>query len=135
MSNTFKVSEKTPVRLVQVSLAFSFVNFLVNGLNGQTLLAFLAFTITVYFSGRIALLLGSPGMKMLPEAEGLKLPLLGFCALQIAIVTLTYSWLFGAFYLSVFAIYMISPYDRDWLLGSSKVVMVGNKIEYRKEAM
>ncbi len=135
MSNTFKVSEKTPSRLVKVSLAFSFVNFLVSGVNSSTLLAFLVFTATVYFSGRIALMLGSHALKMVPEVEDLKLPLLGFCAIQIAIVTFTYSWLFGAFYVAVFAIYMISPYDRDWLLGSSKVVVVGNKLEYRKEAM
>ena len=63
MSNTFKVSEKTPVRLVQVSLAFSFVNFLVNGLNGQTLLAFWCFYDHRVFFRTYYLATGQPGYE------------------------------------------------------------------------
>jgi hypothetical protein len=130
---SLKISDKTPLRLTQVSLAFSFVNFLLTGLNWHSILVFLIFTISVYASCRVAMLLLSPHLCALPEAESLKFHLSILGVVFIAIATFSYSLLFGIFYVSVTAVYLISPYDRDWLMGESKVVVVGNKVEYRKE--
>lgn len=128
-----KLSDKTPIRLTQVSLAFSFVNFLVTGINWHSIAIFLVFTAAVYCSCRVALLILSPQLNAVPEIEPLKFHLAILGIIFISIATLTYSWIFGIFYLAVTAVYLISPYDRDWLMGESKVVVVGNKVEYRKE--
>lgn len=128
-----KISDKTPLRLTQVSLAFSLVNFLVTGLSWHSVLVFIVFTIAVYSSCRVALLVLSPQLNAVPEIEPLKFHLSILGVLFISIVTLSFSWLFGIFYVAVTAVYLISPYDRDWLMGESKVVVVGNKVEYRKE--
>ncbi|PID44451.1 MAG: hypothetical protein CSB48_01855 [Proteobacteria bacterium] len=132
MKNVSNINERAPLRLVKVSLAFSLVNFFVQGLNWDSLLVFILFTSSVYVSAQIALLVNSPDFKMIPEIEPLRLNLLAFCGIFIVIATFAYSCLFGVFYAVIGLIYLISPYDREWLTGQSKIVIVGNKVEYRK---
>lgn len=118
--------------MVQVSLAFSLVNFIIIGVSLYSLLLFAVFSFSVYATTRIAVILTNSELQLIPELESLKFHLLLLGVLFIGIATFAYSYLFGIFYATVAIIYAISPYDRDWLLGESKVVVVGNKIEYQK---
>lgn len=126
------ISEKTPERLVLVSLFFSLVNFLFNGINGASILLFLVFTASVFISVKLFLLLHRIEATALVDTAEFKF-YLGMAALFfITIATFSYSWLFGVFYGFVVAVYYISPYDRAWLSGKAEIVMSENKIEYRE---
>ncbi|PIE43567.1 MAG: hypothetical protein CSA50_04435 [Gammaproteobacteria bacterium] len=135
MDNVLEISKKMPIRLVQISLAFSLVNFFVQGLSWNSFLLFVLFTLSVYVSAQVIALINSPELKMIPEVEALKSYLLTLFGLFVMIATCTYSCLFGVFYLAIGLVYLISPYDRDWLLGQSKLVVIDNKIEYQKETV
>lgn len=126
------VSEKTPERLVLVSLFFSLVQFMMNGVNGASILLFLVFTLSVYVSVKLFLLLHRIESTALVDTADFKF-YLGIAALLfITIATFSYSWVFGVFYGFVLAVYFISPYDRAWLTGKAHLVMQDNKIEYRE---
>ncbi|UZE94599.1 hypothetical protein [Alkalimarinus alittae] len=127
------LSDKTPIRLVQVSLLFSLANFLINGLNTHNIVLFIVFTLTVFVSTKLYLLF--TGLKQTTKSENLtelQTYLQLGSVLFIGVATLSYSYMFGIFYLFVFAIYLISPYDRDWLAGRSEIVFIENKLEYRR---
>ncbi len=126
------LSTKTPVRLVQVSLLFSIANFFINGFNVQSLLLFAVFTLTVYISTNIYLTFRSLKQTGKVDVSDLQSYLQIAGLLFIGVATFAYSYLFGLFYLFVYAIYLISPYDRDWLAGRSEIVFTGNKLEYRQ---
>lgn len=127
------LSDKTPIRLVQVSLLFSAANFIINGLNAYNIVLFIVFTLTVFVSTKLYLLFTD--LKQSTKSEDLT-ELQSYLQLGsvifIGVATLSYSYMFGIFYLFVFAIYLISPYDRDWLAGRSEIVFNENKLEYRR---
>jgi len=130
------LSNKTPARLVQVSLIFSIGNFIISGFSSETFVLFILFTLTVYISCKIYLTFCD--LKENSKADYIALSdlqtYLQIAALLfITIATFAYSYVFGAFYLFVYAIYLISPYDRDWLAGRSEIVFTGNKLEYRNK--
>lgn len=127
------LSDKTPIRLVQVSLLFSVANFLVSGLNTHNIVLFIVFTLTVFVSTKLYLIFRAlKESTTTPIVSELQSYLQVGSVLFIGVATFSYSYLFGLFYLFVFAIYLISPYDRDWLAGRSEIVFTENKLEYRK---
>ncbi|WP_250658070.1 hypothetical protein [Alkalimarinus coralli] len=126
------LSDKTPIRLVQVSLLFSIANFLISGLNTQTIILFVVFTLTVFVGTKLYLLFRALKQTSSADVSELQTYLQIMSILFIGIATFSYSYLFGAFYVFVFAIYYISPYDRDWLAGRSEIVFNENKLEYRR---
>lgn len=126
------LSDKTPVRLVQISLFFSVANFIINGINSAEILLFLVFTLSVYVSTRLFILLETISSTRLSDVDEFKFYLGVAAVLFIGIATFAYSWLFGAYYAFVFGVYWISPYDREWIAGRSKLVVFDNKVEYQK---
>lgn len=129
---TMDLSDKTPIRLVQVSLLFSIANFFINGLNMYSLVLFVVFTLTVFVSTKLYLLFRALKQSTTTPIVGELQPYLQLGGvLLIGVATFTYSYMFGLFYLLVFAVYLISPYDRDWLAGRSEIVFIENKLEYR----
>lgn len=130
------LSDKTPARLVQVSLIFSIGNFIISGFSSETLVLFLLFTLTVYISCKIYLTfcdLKSNSNADYIAISDLQTYLQIASLIFITIATFSYSYVFGAFYLFVYSIYLISPYDRDWLAGRSEIVYTDNKLEYRNK--
>ena len=127
------LSDKTPTRLVQVSLLFSIVNIISYGLNSHNIVLFVLFTLTVYVSTKVYLLFRDLKQSATTDLSDLQTYLQISGILFISIATFAYSYLFGLFYLFVYAIYLISPYDRDWLAGRSEIVFTGNKLEYRRK--
>ena len=127
-----QLSEKTPVRLVAVSLFFSAFNFMMQGISASTILLFLVFTTTVFASVKLFLLLQKIETAALIETGELKTYLALLALLFVGIASFQYSWLFGVFYGLVLAVYYISPYDRAWLNGKAKLVVHDNKVEYRE---
>ncbi|MBK8971159.1 MAG: hypothetical protein IPM37_07210 [Hahellaceae bacterium] len=126
-----QLSEKTPERLVLVSLFFSAAHFLFSGINGASIVLFLVFTATVFASVKLFLLLQKIEATALVDVSELKAYLSVLGVLFISIATFNYSWMFGLFYGLVIAVYFISPYDRAWLTGKAELVLHENKVEYR----
>ncbi|MCP5160388.1 MAG: hypothetical protein H7A00_01790 [Hahellaceae bacterium] len=126
------LSDKTPVRLVQMSLFFSAVNFLMAGIHVSSILLFLVFSASVYICSRLFILVERLDMTLTPELPEIRSFLMLGAVLFISIASFAYSWVFGVFYASVFGLYLISPYDRDWIAGKSSMVVHDNKVEYRK---
>ncbi|OZG75302.1 hypothetical protein BTA51_02645 [Hahella sp. CCB-MM4] len=126
------LTDKTPARLAQVSLFFSIANFVFDGINGHSLLLFAVFTLSVYTTTRIFILFNQIQQTAAVDFGELKNYLLVAAVLFIGIATFAYSYLFGVFYLFITGVYFISPYDRDWLAGRSKIVVFENKVEYRE---
>jgi hypothetical protein len=130
------LSNKTPTRLVQVSLIFSIGNFIISDFTSETFVLFILFTLTVYVSCKIYLIvcdLKDNSKTDYIAISDLQTYLQVASILFITIATFAYSYVFGAFYLFVYAIYLISPYDRDWLAGRSEIVLTDNKLEYRNK--
>lgn len=125
-------SERTPMRLTQVSFIFSLINFFISGFNSATIILFLVFTLAVYSTTKIFVAINQLQHSTHADMSSLSLNLLIAGVLFIAIASFNYSHLFGVFYLVIAVIYLISPYDRAWLAGKSKIVMRDNKIEYRE---
>ncbi|WP_369600303.1 hypothetical protein AAIA72_10655 [Hahella sp. SMD15-11] len=126
------LSEKTPVRLVQISLPFSVAQLLLGGLNWPNLWLIAVFTLSVYVLARLYTLLEVITLTSLTDTTEFR-QLLGVAAvLFIGIATFTWSWLFGTYFAFVVAVYLISPYDRDWLAGRMQMVVYDNKVEYRR---
>lgn len=127
------LSDKTPTRLVQVSLLFSLANFFIYGLNTHSIILFIVFTLTVFASTKLYLLFTAlKHTSNNANITELQTYLQLASVLFIGIATFSYSYMFGVFYLFVFAIYLISPYDRDWIAGRSEIVFSENKLEYRR---
>jgi len=126
------LSDKTPTRLVQLSLFFSAVNFLIAGIHLSSLILFLVFTASVYITSRLFILVERLDMTLAPELPEIRSYLLLSAILFIGVASCAYSWVFGVFYASVFGLYIVSPYDRDWIAGKSSMVVHENKVEYRK---
>ncbi|AZZ89983.1 hypothetical protein EUZ85_04370 [Hahella sp. KA22] len=127
-----QLSDKTPTRLVQVSLFFSAAHFLFGGVTWSNILLFLVFTGTVYISTKLFIILQQLQMATVTDLSELKLYLLGAAVLFVGIATFAYSYMFGVFYLFITGVYFISPYDRAWLAGKSRMVVYDNKVEYRE---
>ena len=130
------LSNKTPARLVQVSLIFSIGNFIISGFSPESWVLFILFTLTVYISCKIYLIfcdLKENSKVDYIALNNLQTHLQVAALLFITIATFSYSYVFGAFYLFVYVIYLISPYDRDWLAGRSEIVFTGKKLEYRNK--
>ena len=127
-----ELTDKTPVRLTQVSLFFSVANFIINGLGFSSIGLFLIFTLSVFSTTKIFVTVNQLQHSTNADMSGLMLQLFITALLFIGIATFAYSCLFGIFYLFVAAVYLISPYDRDWLSGKSELVLSSNKIEYRE---
>lgn len=127
------LSDKTPVRLVQVSLIFSIANFFISGVNTNSLVLFVLFTLTVYISCKIYITLRELKITVTADLTDLQTYLQIAGILFIGIATFAYSYLFGLFYLFVYAIYLISPYDRDWIAGRSEIIFRENRLEYRRK--
>ncbi len=127
-----QLSDKTPIRLVQVSLFFSVANFIFSGFNWQSLIFFAVFTLSVYTTTRLFILLNELQQTAAVDITELKMYLGVAAILFIGIATFSYSYVFGVFYLFVVGVYFISPYDRAWLAGRSKIVVFDNKVEYRE---
>lgn len=132
MSLVMQLSEKTPERLVLVSLFFSLLNFIIAGFNSGTFVLFLVFTATVFASVKLFLLLQTIESAALVETGEFKAYLGLLAIFFVSIATFSYSWLFGVFYGLVLAVYWISPYDRAWLTGKAQLVVHDNKVEYRQ---
>ena len=127
-----ELTEKTPVRLTQVSLFFSIANFILNGVNSSSLLLFLVFTLAVYSTTRIFIALNQLQHSSHADMSDLMLHITIAGVLFVGIATFAYSYLFGVFYAFVTIVYLISPYDRAWLAGRSRIVIYDNKVEYRE---
>ncbi|WP_020407312.1 hypothetical protein [Hahella ganghwensis] len=127
-----QLTDKTPARLVQVSLFFSLANFIFSGVNAQSLVLFAVFTVSVYTTTRIFILFNQIQQTAAVDLSELKSYMLIAAVLFIGIATFAYSYVFGVFYLFITGVYFISPYDRDWLAGRSKIVVFDNKVEYRE---
>ena len=127
-----ELTDKTPVRLTQVSLFFSVANFIINGLGGSSIGLFLIFTLSVFSTTKIFVTVNHLQHSTNTDMSSLMLQLFIAALLFIGIATFAYSCLFGIFYLFVAAVYLISPYDRAWLSGKSDLVVSSNKIEYRE---
>ncbi len=127
------LSDKTPVRLVQVSLFFSIANFFISGVTTNSLVLFVLFTLTVYISCKIYITLRELKITVTADLTDLQTYLQIAGILFIGIATFAYSYLFGLFYLFVYAIYLISPYDRDWIAGRSEIIFRENRLEYRRK--
>ncbi|RMF13852.1 MAG: hypothetical protein D6758_12455 [Gammaproteobacteria bacterium] len=126
------LSEKTPIRLVQISMVFSVAQLIVGGLNLANLFLIAVFTLSVYVLSRLYTLLEVICTTALTDTTEFR-QLLGVAAvLFIGIATFSWSWLFGGFFGFVVAVYLISPYDRDWLAGRMQLVVFDNKVEYRR---
>lgn len=132
MNQAVLLSEKTPERLVLISLFFSLLNFFGHGLNGQSILVFLAFTASVFIVVKLFMLVQKLDAQGLDGLDELKGWLTAAAVLFIGIATFTCSWMFGTFFACVVAVYFISPYDRAWLAGKAEIVVHDNKVEYRQ---
>ncbi len=126
------LTEKTPTRLTQVSLFFSAANFIVSGINLSSVILFLVFTISVYSTTKIFIALNDIQHSTHADMSDLMLHMLIAAILFIGIATFAYSYLFGIFYAFVAVVYFISPYDRAWLAGRSRLIIYDNKVEYKE---
>jgi len=127
-----QLSDKTPIRLVQVSLFFSLANFIFTGFNWHSVALFAIFTLSIYATTRLFILLNEIQQTATVDITKFKMYLGIAAILFIGIATFTYSYMFGVFYLFVVGVYFISPYDRAWLAGRTKIVILDNKIEYHE---
>lgn len=128
------LSDKTPLRLVQISLIFTITNLIISGLNGYTFMLAILFTLTIYASAKVYLSFEDLKNRIASDISELETFLQILAVIFIGIATFTYSYMFGLFYLFVYGVYLISPYDRDWLAGRSDIIFTGNKLEYRQKA-
>lgn len=127
-----QATDKLAGRLTLIAFVFAFINCLFEGFSGGSLLLLVVLTVSVYCSSK---LYGS--MLRLAEQAPLETASLRFFLtilglIFIAIATLTYSVMFGVFFGLIAALFIISPQDRDWLAGRSRIVMTDNKLEYRQ---
>ena len=127
-----QLSDKTPMRLVQVSLFFSLANFIYDGFHWHSIILFAIFTLSVYTTTRLFILLNELQQTATVDMTEFKMYLGIAAVLFIGIATFAYSYMFGVFYLFVVGVYFISPYDRAWLAGRTKIVVFDNKVEYRE---
>lgn len=127
-----KLSDKTPTRLVQISLFFSVANLVISGFAISAFFLLIVFTLSVYTFAKIAVVLLSPRLQDQAGVDELKFYFGVLAVIFITIATFGYSALFGIFYLTLAVIYLISPYDRDWVSGDVDIVLVGDKIEYKR---
>jgi len=127
-----ELTDKSPLRLTQISLIFSLVNFVANGINSSSIILFLVFTILVYSTTRILVAISTLQHSTYADMSGLSGHLVIAGLLFIGIAAFTYSALFGVFYLVVGTLYLISPNDRAWLAGKKQISLIDNKIQYHE---
>jgi ABC-type phosphate transport system permease subunit len=127
-----KLGDKTPTRLVQVSLFFSVTNLVLSGFSGSAFLLLLVFTLSVYSFAKVAVVLWSPRLQDQAAWDQLKFHFGVLAVIFITIATVGYSMLFAVFYLTLAVVYMISPYDRDWVSGDADIVLEGGQVHYKR---
>jgi len=127
-----KLGNKTPTRLVQVSLFFSVTNLVLSGFSGSAFLLLLVFTLSVYSFAKVAVALWNPRLQDQAALDQLKFHFGVLAVIFITIATIGYSMLFAIFYLTLAVVYMTSPYDRDWVSGDADIVLEGGQVHYKR---
>lgn len=125
-----ELTDKSPIRLTQISLIFSLVNFFANGFNSASIILFIVFTMLVYSTTRILVAISTLQHSTYADMSGLSGHLVIAGLLFTGIAALTYSALFGVFYVVIGTLYLISPNDRAWLAGKKQLSIIDNKIQY-----
>jgi hypothetical protein len=127
-----ELTDRTPLRLTQVSLLFSLANFIISGVSGSSIGLFLIFTLSIYSTTKIYVSINQIQHSTHADMSSLIMNMVIAGIIFIGIASFTYSHLFGIFYVTIAVVYLVSPYDRSWLAGKTRIVVYNNKVEYQE---
>ncbi|MAM87035.1 hypothetical protein [Allohahella sp. A8] len=126
-----QTTDKFPGRLTLIAVIFALINCVFQGFSGASILLLFVFTLSVFCCAKLMVSMQKLADVAPLETASLRFFLTVLGLIFVAIATFSYSYLFGVYFALIAALYVISPQDRDWLSGRTRIVMHDNRVEYR----